>query len=134
MLLGLLVKLIKESITNEGIHPQGLERKHPDPYFTWEYNSEKRNIFQFLLTEAQFWEVTIKDEPENYNWVFGIDKLYCVFWFFFKSPLKGHCIQRQSLNLLKGKLQSCSMQLCICLFVFYTLLSSSNKQTKWNSI
>lgn len=78
-----LVKLIKESITNEGIHPQGLERKHPDPSFTWEYHSEKRNIFQFLLTEAQFWEVTIKDEAENYNWVFGIEKLYRVFWFFF---------------------------------------------------
>lgn len=136
VLLDPLVKLIKESITSEDVHPQGLERKHPDPSFTWEYNSEKRNIFQLLLTEAQFWEVTIKDEAENYNWVFGIDKLYCllIFFFYFKFPVKGHWIQRQSLNLLKGKLQSCSMQLYICLFVFHTLLSSSNKQTKWNSV
>lgn len=90
VLLDPLVKLIKESITNGGIHPQGLERKHPDPSFTWEYDSGKMNIFQFLLTEAQFWEVTIKDEAENYNWVFRIDKLYYVFWFFFilNSPLK----------------------------------------------
>lgn len=50
LLLDLLMKLIKESITSEGINPQGLEGEHPDPHFTWEYYLEKRNIFQFLLT------------------------------------------------------------------------------------
>lgn len=70
-----LVKLIKESISSEGIHPKG-----------WKGSTQilpsLENIIQFLLTEAQFWEVTIK-EAENYNWVFGIEKLYRVFLFLF---------------------------------------------------
>lgn len=75
----------------------------------------------------------MKDETESYNWVFSIDKLYCVFLVFILNPPKRSLDTKTISEFIEGKATKL-LYAALCLFVFHSLLSLNNTQTKWNSI